>query len=530
MPEFTGTKDLGGYLAILWRWKFLFLFFLIATPLIAYLVESSQAAVYQSKALVGVSQTTVSNSTLAGGAGGSFTTANPTAIAQLVTTTPVAEAAASMFHPPADPSQIASEVTATGDTTTDFVTITAEDRNPSRAAAIANAFAHAIGANQQQAGINTINTNLAGLRSQLRHLGPNDPAALQIQQQISTLEAARGTQGSNAVILQAATPASAAVGLNTHRVLEIGLLIGLLLGLGAVVLANNADRRLRTPADLERMANLPLLAAIPSSAFSAKLDAKQDEETFHMLRTALAYFRLDTDGDHGTAGRGGLSSILITSPGEKEGKTTVAVGLALAIAAAGLRVTVIDADLRRAQLGPRFGIAEKTGLNGVRATETGLGAVLAGESTLEDVLVRYPLDDTDGQLMIVPAGPLRRKPGVLVGSEAMRAVLAAAESASDLVIIDSPAALAISDSVPLMELVSGVVLVARMEHSTRAAVARVQKVVQRAGGVTLGVVATGVTRIGYGYYYSPKYYMTNGGRRGRRGAEGATAPEGQELA
>ena len=61
---------------------------------------------------------------------------------------------------------------------------------------------------------------------------------------------------------------------------------------------------------------------------------------------------------------------------------------------------------------------------------------------LEDVLVDYPLDDTDGQLTIVPAGPPRQNPGVLIGSDAMRGVLAAAESASDLVIIDSPAALA----------------------------------------------------------------------------------------
>lgn len=520
MPEFTGTKDLRTYLGILWRWKWLLLFFLVATPLAVYLIERSQPARYQSSALIGVNSASVNNIT--SGGGGSFTTNNVTAIAQLVTTTPVAQAAAAMFHPPANPGEIAGEVTATGNTVTNFVTITASDANPRRAAEIANAFAQAISANQQRAGATAIKSSIASLRSQIRGLGQNDPTRAQLESQLSSLEAQLVTQGSNAAILETAVPARAPVGLNTRRAIEIGLLVGLLLGIGAIVLAESADRRLRSPADLETVSELPLLSSIPASAFSNDLGDRDAEESFHTLRSAITYFKLDDPASSGTTGRGNLQSILVTGAAEKEGKTTVAIRLAIATAQAGLNVILIDGDLRRAQVAPRLGeMAEESGSkDSVRSSATGLAAVLSGEVSLEDVMFDYPLGDTAGKLTVVPAGPARSKPGVLVGSDAMRSVLAKAQSSSDLVIIDSPAALAVSDAVALMGHVSGVVLVARMERSTRAALSRVQQTVLRAGGRPLGVVATGVTVTGYGgYYYPSKAYTSDNGDRKRRRKE-----------
>src|SRR5438045_9527478 len=112
MPQFTHTKDFRTYLRILWRWKWLLLAFLIAAPVAAYLVERGKPNVYQSSALVGVNSATVNTALL--GANGSFSTTNVTAIAQLVTTRPVAREAALLMHPPGNPAQIASEVYASG--------------------------------------------------------------------------------------------------------------------------------------------------------------------------------------------------------------------------------------------------------------------------------------------------------------------------------------------------------------------------------------------------------------------------------
>ncbi len=254
------------------------------------------------------------------------------------------------------------------------------------------------------------------------------------------------------------------------------------------------------------MADVPLLASIPPSAFSGKLDTgPADEEAFQMLRTSLLYF--NTNRAH--------QSVVITSPGEKDGKTTVAVRLALSAARAGLRVTLVDADLRRAQVG------ERLGLDGIRE---GLGVVLAGDRTVDEVLVPHAVDEPgSGQLMVVPAGSPSANPAALVSSPAMSRVLRELESESDLVVIDTPAALMVSDPLPLIELASGVVLVARMNRSSREKVRRLRRIVAATHGNLLGVVATGVSAgPGYGYYAS-KYYSAS--RNGKAAAANGAAPE-----
>lgn len=496
MPELTGTKDLRSYLGMLWRWKWLFLFFVIVTPTIAFFVQHGKQKVYKSSALVGVNSTTVNSSIV--NTGGSFSTSNITAIGQLVTTTPVADIAAGLLSPPANPRQIESEVTATADPTTNFLTIAVEDPSPARAAALANAFAKAITLNLQQSAVTQIVASITSLRTQLKHLGPSAVATRpQLQAELNQLLAARSTQGSQAAILQAATPSGSPAGTSTRRVVEIGLLIGVLLGFGAVVLAESADRRLRTPEDLEGITDLPLLGVVGPNAFSGEVNTtKEDDEAFQILRTSLMYFNVDRPVD----------SVLITSAGEKDGKTTVATRLALATASAGLNVILVDADLRRGQATARLGLPRSDG---------SLGAVIAGTAALGEALVDYPLDATaTGRLRVVPAGPPPPNPSALMSSPRMQGILHELESQSDLVIIDTPAALAASDPVPLMRGVTGVVIIARMNRSGRHAIRRLQGIVESAHGTLLGVVATGAgPSPGYGHYY-PKYYAEANGTNG----------------
>jgi capsular exopolysaccharide synthesis family protein len=512
MPEFTGHNDLRTYLRVVWRWKLLLLAFLIVAPVLAYLIESGKPKTYSARALVGVNQTTVNTSLLNGG--GSFSTSNVTAIAQLVTTSPVASVAADLLHPPPPASQIVGDVTATGDQVTNFVTISAVDHSPTRAADVANAFAHAISINLQNTAVSQLNSSIAGIQAQLGRAAPHDPTRASLVQQLNQLRAARATQGSEAAILQPATPSATPVGPHVRRTVELAIVIGLLLGFGAVALAENADRRLRTPDDLESMTGLPVLAVIAPTAFSGKVDSsREDDEAFHMLRTALMYFNVDRR----------LDSVVITSAGEKEGKTTVATRLGLAAARAGQNVILVDADLRRAQVSSRLGLERGAGL----------GAVLAGDRQLSESLVSYPVEDPgSGQLMILPAGPPPPNPAALIGSEEMQRVLRALEAQSDLVIVDTPAALAVSDPMALMRAVTGVVIVARMNRSSRQTIRRLQQMVQSAHGTLLGVVATGATAgPGYEHYY-PKYYSKNGGissegrrRPWRRRKSPTTSPE-----
>src|SRR5438309_4976550 len=108
MPDFTGHKDLAGHLRTLWRWKYLLLACVVAVPAAVLLIELGKPKTYRSSALVGVGATTVNTGAISTGA--SFSTSNVNAIAELVTTTPVADIAAGLMHPPADPAQIVGEI------------------------------------------------------------------------------------------------------------------------------------------------------------------------------------------------------------------------------------------------------------------------------------------------------------------------------------------------------------------------------------------------------------------------------------
>jgi capsular exopolysaccharide synthesis family protein len=481
-----------------------FLTLLIAAPVVSYLLQANKAKQYQSSTLLQVQAVSLDPSLLGGQ---SLSSDNLQAIARLVTTRPVADGAAKLLGLP--PGSVLGKAQASADINTGFLTITATDAQPSRAAAIANAFATALDNNQSATAIAQLNTTIAGVRSQLGKLAPTDTLGRsQLSDRLQQLRAARASVGHSGVVIERALPSYTPIGGSKRRAVELGLVIGLLLGLGAVVLAENVDRRVRTPEDLEALSGLPLLSAIPSSAFASRSGGDpRDDESFKRLRGTLMYFNVDKS----------LTSVVITSPGQQDGKTTVAVRLAVATARAGTRVVLVEADLRRPQVAQRLGLDESA---------EGLASVLAGHRQLSEVLIDYPLADDShvgatpgGRLRVLPAGAVPPNPSELIGSEKMQRVVADLEAQSDLVLIDTPALLAVSDALPLLPGASGVVIVARLSRTTRSAIRRLQQIVGTANGVLLGAVATG-TRDREGYEgYSYGYYEHGGSSwRGRRRA------------
>lgn len=498
-PQPADRSDPRVLVAVLWRWKLLFLAVLVIPPVVAYLLVRNKPRVYQSSTLISVSAAAVS---APGSAGGSFSTSNLAAIARLVNTSQVADVAAKLLTPPANPAVIAGEVSATSDMLTNFITITAQAHSPTQAAAVANAFAHALGTNRTQAAIGELDTQITALQHQLTATpsgAVNAPARQQLVQQISALSALRSSQGGNVAVIEPATPNPTVVSPHVRRTVELGLIIGLLLAIGAVSLAENSDRRLRNPSELEDLTGLPLLSAIPARAFSAPLDSVgDDDEAFQMLRASLTYFNIDRR----------LATVVLTSAGPKDGKTTVAIRLSLAAARAGTNVLLVDADLRRHQVSERLGIQ----------ASAGLGAVLVGEAPLSNVLTELKVDSVKGgRVRVLPAGPPPPNPAELLSSREMERLLSELEAAFDLVIIDTPAALAVSDPIPLLQRASGVVLLARMNQTTREQIKRLRRVIAGVDGTIVGVVATG-TGGGVGYdSYGYSYYGAEPPRTGLRG-------------
>lgn len=512
MTPTSAQSDIRSYLRVLWRWKLLFLAFLVAAPVISYLLEANQPKSYQASTLIQVQGIDLDPALFGGQAPPATSLLS---IGRLVTTTPIAVGAAKLLKPPpANPVSLLGQIVAEPDVDTGFLTITATDGNPRRAAAIANAFASSIAENRTQASIRQLDFTIDGVKKQLGELAKNDEVGRsQLSDRLQQLRAIRATLGNDSAVIERAEPSFTPIGSSTRRAAQLGLVIGLLLGLGAVALAQNADRRVRSPEELEALSGLPLLSAIPASAFSTRGGGDpRDDESFKRLRGALTYFNVDRR----------MASVVVTSPGQQDGKTIVAVRLAVATARAGKRVILVEADLRRPQVAQRLGLDEHA---------DGLASVLSGERHLVDVLIGYSLGDAlhadataGGRLLVLPGGPVPPNPSELVASQEMRQVVTTLEGLADLVLIDTPALLAVSDALPLLSRASGVVIVARVGRTTKAAIRRLQQIISTASGVSLGVVATG-TRAREGYEgYSYGYYDNGGGpswlarRRARREA------------
>jgi capsular exopolysaccharide synthesis family protein len=210
--------------------------------------------------------------------------------------------------------------------------------------------------------------------------------------------------------------------------------------------------------------------------------------------------------------------VLVSSPAQGDGKTTVATNLARAAALAGKDVILVDADLRRPQVATRFDV-EST---------AGLGGVLVGEAGLDEAFVEPDLDKpAGGRLRALPAGPPPPNPSELLASQRMKDLLERLVGMCDLVVIDSTPLLTVSDSIPLIELVSGIVAVARLDSTSKDAVRRLESVISNAGGTLLGTVATGATTAGlygrYGYAYSDYASRQQPSRNGNTPGGGSSA-------
>ncbi|MEJ7786362.1 MAG: polysaccharide biosynthesis tyrosine autokinase [Solirubrobacteraceae bacterium] len=481
----TEQTDVRTYLKVLWRWKLLIVAFAVVIPTTVYFFVSSQPKVYESSALLQVQPLAV-DTTLFNAEVPVPQAQNLLSAARVITTTKVAAVAAEKLGEPRSTArQLLANVTATADVEADFITVTAKGPGGQRAAAVANAFADAVVTTRTDEAVRRLDAIVDNVDTQIGGLASSDrDGRQQLSEQLQRLRALRAAQGNNARIVEPAVASSSPVAPKVVRTTTLAAVVALLLALGAVVLAHGADSKIRDPLDLEQITGRPLLSVVPATAFGELQIGGMGEDAFQTLRASLTYFNIDRP----------ITSVLITSPAQGDGKTTVSTNLARAMARAGKDVILVDADLRRPQVASRFHVH----------TTAGLGGVLVGESDLEDAFTEPPLDTPEGgRLRALPAGPLPPNPSELLASQRMKDLLERLAGMSDLVIIDSTPLLAVSDSLPLVESVSGIVTVARLNATSKDAVVRLDGVIKNAGGSLLGSVATGASAGemygGYGY-------------------------------
>lgn len=273
------------------------------------------------------------------------------------------------------------------------------------------------------------------------------------------------------------------------RNIGLGLLLGLLLGAGAAVLRSTLDTTLRTAADVREAVDLPVLGTIgfdPDCArrpliVQGRADAPR-AEALRELRTNLQFVDVDDPP----------RSIVMTSCVRGEGKTTTAANLAITLTQAGSRVLLIDGDLRRPAL------AEQLGIEGA----VGLTSVLVGAAELDDVVQPWG----DGRLEVLPSGPLPPNPSELLGSKGMAGLLKRLEAGYDLVLIDAPPLLPVTDAAVLAAVAGGVLVVTRARRTRREQLQRATQALQAVDARLLGIVLNMLPtrgpdayRYGYGY-------------------------------
>lgn len=304
-------------------------------------------------------------------------------------------------------------------------------------------------------------------------------------------------------VIQVAAPPLSPANAPLSRNLVLGAVVGLILGAAAALLAENLDRSIKTADDIS---GVPVLGSIPKPG-----------REMHGVELALAtmnhtdssvaegYQRVRTALEFALLGRK-LTSLLVTSPDQAEGKTTTSANLAWAMSAVDHRVVLADVDFRRPRIHDVFRCPP----------EPGLSDNLLQGTPLNQLALR--VDDDRSNMVIIPTGVQPPSPGDFVASPAFSALLRNLEAEADLVILDSPPVLPVSDALSIARQVDGVIVTARAGRTSKQQLAQTVDSLRAVGADVLGVCLTGTKAdskpYGYGYGTSsgrPKYK-----RRSRR--------------
>jgi len=259
--------------------------------------------------------------------------------------------------------------------------------------------------------------------------------------------------------------------IDTAMVVVIGVVVGLFGGAGLAFLYDGIDTRVQTEDEIAALVELPILATLPVahddnlSGSGYLADAYPHRESFIRLSTNILMRKEEFDG---------AVCLLVTSADPQEGKSTVSANLAITIAQAGQRVVLIDADMRRPALHDFFGYS----------SDSGLSTLLTGQADLGDVLQATSTANLD----LIPSGQTPSNPNMLLGSEAMSELLAALKSQVDVVVIDTPAYLAVADATSLAMLVDGVILVASRGDVRRQDILEMRRQLEAIRSNLIGVV------------------------------------------
>lgn len=309
----------------------------------------------------------------------------------------------------------------------------------------------------------------------------------------------------NVIIIDKAPLADKPSKPNRQLIVTAGAILGLALGIGFAFLRNYLDRSVKTPEEIEGK-GVSVLSWIPSIEELKDLGSSQLEfivankpnatasESFKALRTRVYYAKIESQ----------LKTILITSSLPAEGKTTVALNLAGSFALADKKVLLVDCDLRKPRIHAIFQ-AERY---------PGLSDYLFSNVSSEDIIRKTKLENMD----FISSGTIPPNPSELLGSKQMVDFLHHFESIYDIIVLDSPPYISVTDAEILSRISDGTILVCRANKTPMDAFLRAHdRIVENENHKFLGSVLNNFSvKSAYGYYYNYYYYYSKPDSQGKK--------------
>lgn len=536
--------ELKQYASILWHWAWLIVIGTVLAAGTAFGVSWFQQPVYSASATLLINQApsaNVSDYT-------SILTSERLArtYSELLTKRTVLEQAIQLLALDVSPESLAKRVEVQLVRDTQLIEISVEDTDPQRAATLANlipqvfiqqndalqASRYAESKQSLAAQLDAMNAQILKSQAALDVIGTPATAAQEVEaarlqsdlvqyrqsytnllQSYESIRLAEAQNTSNVTVVEPATapgtPVRPRILVNT----ALAGVVGAMLAVGAIFLIEYLDDTIKSPDQVTGLLGVPMLGAI------ARLSADQMKngpvalseplspvtEGYRALRTNIRFYSVDRP----------LRSILITSAGPAEGKSTIAANLAVVVAQAGFRVVLVDADLRRPNLHRMFKKANHFGLT---------DAVLQTDVNRWETTPQ-PVSAIDN-LSIVTSGALPPNPAELLGSESMARMLDYWRNRCDLLIIDTPPLNAVTDAAVLAGKTDGVLLVVDGSGTRIGEAMHAREQLDRVGANLLGVIMNKISSsraVGgyyYHYYYQYQYHYradSNGNGNGRRG-------------
>jgi non-specific protein-tyrosine kinase len=317
-------------------------------------------------------------------------------------------------------------------------------------------------------------------------------------------------------VIEPATLPTDPISPNVPETLILAAAIGLSLAAGGAILIEFLDNTIKTPEDVKAVMDLPTLGTIADISESkggdklvtARYPLSPISESFRTLRTSIDYYSVDEP----------ISTLVVTSAGPAEGKSLIVANLAVVMAQAGRRVVVVDADMRRPTQHMIFKLINDHGLSdAVMADGADLSAYnhelapdtlsVFGPDTPAAPSPAKPQPVEPGSLHVITTGPCPPNPADLLASRRMRALIDDLKQQADIVIFDTPPAMAVTDAVVLSKLVDGVLVLTDAKHTKRTAARQTVERFRQVNAKLLGVVLNRVSTRGDSYYtYYHRYY------------------------